>query len=270
MYTPCFCFLGQANPGPADYETNVSSFKTETQQTLTDVEIAFGSSDARYCLSETRTDYDAGPGDTHEDTDKMFGALGRSAGRFKLRSPIKPTAYARTFWQATSYWISCAWVPKACSEPPTLASRFATSLMVRLISAIGAWLCSSASVSGAHCQPSTRFTFCSNCTQPGTKVDGSKILETPGVGSLALKKPQFQRVRASGMFKSRSSRMPRVSTNLPPDFVKVIPIFLLRYFSQCFFLIIVSSARGALDRQHHSRGSGGDRQSARSGRVRLA
>lgn len=155
LSTPLVAPTHHANPGPADYETNVSSFKIDTQQTLTDVEIAFGSSDARYCLSETRTDYDAGPGDTHEDTDKMFGALGH-----KLLDKLR------------------------------LGSK------------------------GVFGTTNARF-------KPGTKVDGSKILETPGVGSLALKKPQFQRVRASGMFKSRSSRMPRVSTNLPPDFVKV-------------------------------------------------
>ena len=59
----------------------MSAFETKIQQTLTDVNIPFGSSDARYCMSETRTDYDAGPGDTHQDTDKMFGALGRQADR---------------------------------------------------------------------------------------------------------------------------------------------------------------------------------------------
>lgn len=155
LSTPLVAPTNHANPGPADYETNVSSFETKIQQTLTDVEIAFGSSDARYCLSETRTDYDAGPGDTHEDTDKMFGALGH-----KLANQAR------------------------------LGSK------------------------GVFGTTNARF-------KPGTFVNGEKILNTPGVGSLALKKPQFQRVRPSGTFKSRTSRMPRVSTNLPPDFVKV-------------------------------------------------
>jgi len=155
LATPLVAPTNHANPGPADYETNVSSFATKIQQTLTDVDIAFGSSDARYCLSETRTDYDAGPGDTHEDTDKMLGALGD-----KLERQLK------------------------------LGSK------------------------GVFGTTNARF-------KPGTKVNGKKIINTPGVGSFSLKKPKFQRVRASSVFKSSSNRMPRVSTNMPPQFVKV-------------------------------------------------
>ena len=113
---PSTC-CSQANPGPADYETNVSSFETKIQQTLTDVDIAFGSSDARYCLSETHTDYDAAPGDTHEDTDKMFGALGTQD---RVRSRMFTYIHTHIYMYIWEYRIHIRYVRSgACTSALT-------------------------------------------------------------------------------------------------------------------------------------------------------
>ncbi len=58
-------------------------------------------------------------------------------------------------------------------------------------------------------------------TQPNTHVSGKKIAPTPGVGQFKLRKPVFQRTRPSSVFKSTAARMPRVTTALPPNYVKV-------------------------------------------------